>query len=507
MEFNITGICIPEEHYMVDTSDRIREILEMVNRGKYFTINRPRQYGKTTLNLLARELRKKCLVIDTSFEGIDFFSSQRDFCTHIFEHFANSVEFMDEAFCEKLKEYQKEINNFMSLSTGIKNLIKETGKDIVLMIDEVDKCCNNKVFLQFLGMLRNKYLASAAGKDITFKSVILAGVHDIKNLKLAIRDDNDAKFNSSWNIAVKFNINMNFAAGEIKKMLDEYQADHMLDFDTGIIADGIYKLTNGYPYLVCDICLTIDQDLKKDWTLSGVTNAAKQILKEKSTLFDDVIKNIKNNPEIESIVKGMLFEGITQSYNPDAYEQGIMYGIFIEKEGSLAIHNVLFEMRLYNFLLEQENIRNLAKPIMPYGLSQFIRDGNLDVPLILSKFKEFMEQEYRKQDKKFYEDNGRLLFLSFLKPIINGKGFYFVEPETRENKRMDIVVTYMVKKYIIELKLWRGPRYEQEGLVQLSDYLDIQKEDVGFLLTFGLGKKRESKWMTINGKKIYNVVV
>ena len=52
-KFNITGLCVPEKHYMVDTSNRINEIAKMVEDGEYFTINRPRQYGKTTtLNLL-----------------------------------------------------------------------------------------------------------------------------------------------------------------------------------------------------------------------------------------------------------------------------------------------------------------------------------------------------------------------------------------------------------------------------------------------------------------------
>lgn len=46
--FNVTGLCIPEKHYMVDISSKIKKILEMVDRGDYFTINRPRQFGKTT---------------------------------------------------------------------------------------------------------------------------------------------------------------------------------------------------------------------------------------------------------------------------------------------------------------------------------------------------------------------------------------------------------------------------------------------------------------------------
>ena len=46
--FNTTAVCIPSKHYMVDLSERVREIKKLVDAGKYFTINRARQYGKTT---------------------------------------------------------------------------------------------------------------------------------------------------------------------------------------------------------------------------------------------------------------------------------------------------------------------------------------------------------------------------------------------------------------------------------------------------------------------------
>ena len=51
-EFNTTGPCVPSKHYMVDISQKVREIERLVDAGKYFTINRARQYGKTTTLLL-----------------------------------------------------------------------------------------------------------------------------------------------------------------------------------------------------------------------------------------------------------------------------------------------------------------------------------------------------------------------------------------------------------------------------------------------------------------------
>ncbi|WP_347493455.1 hypothetical protein [Ruminococcus sp. HUN007] len=44
--FNITGTCFPEVHYMVDITERLETIRKMIDDGNYFIINRGRQYGK-----------------------------------------------------------------------------------------------------------------------------------------------------------------------------------------------------------------------------------------------------------------------------------------------------------------------------------------------------------------------------------------------------------------------------------------------------------------------------
>ncbi len=72
-EFNVTGTCYPSKHYMADISMKFDFAIKLVEKGKYFAINRPRQYGKTTmLYLLSDTLRKsdEYIVFNTSFEGI-----------------------------------------------------------------------------------------------------------------------------------------------------------------------------------------------------------------------------------------------------------------------------------------------------------------------------------------------------------------------------------------------------------------------------------------------------
>lgn len=55
--FNTTGLCVPFKHYMVDITEQVSQIRAMVDDGKYFCMNRGRQYGKTTtIAALEREL-------------------------------------------------------------------------------------------------------------------------------------------------------------------------------------------------------------------------------------------------------------------------------------------------------------------------------------------------------------------------------------------------------------------------------------------------------------------
>ena len=70
---------------------------------------------------------------------------------------------------------------------------------MVLMIDEVDSAANNQVFLDFLVQMRNYYLEREAKGTVTFWSVILAGLYDVKSLKAKLRPEEARKTNSPWN--------------------------------------------------------------------------------------------------------------------------------------------------------------------------------------------------------------------------------------------------------------------------------------------------------------------
>lgn len=523
-EFNTTGLCVPGMHYMVDTESKLDKAIELVNKGKYFTINRSRQFGKTTtLFALENALKDRMEVISISFEGVGDapFSANKSFVNMVILRIAKAMKFT------KIKEedidlWAKEVSYdeecaIEYLSDRITELCKKY--EIVLMVDEMDKCSDNQVFLNFLGMLREKYLNRNAGKDFTFKSVIIAGVYDIKNLKLKLRPDEERKYNSPWNIAVDYNIDMSFHPQEIATMLKDYEADTHTGMDIKAISEELYYYTNGYPYLVSWLCKWIEEQGERNWTSDGIHKAVKEYYHTDSTLKDDVIKNYENHVELRNLLNSIILEGIEYSFvsTDEAVDLGLTFGILRRnKFDRLEISNIIFTNVLTEHVVFKEEIRN--KHIQPEK-SQFIKDdGHLDMVCVLNRFQALMKAEYREEDEKFVESQGRLLFLCFLRPIINGTGFYYVEPETRSSSRMDIVVTYLDEEFIIELKIWHGNSYRKDGVKQLNGYLESREQKKGYLVSFSFLKNKEytagylsdiknDEVAGIEDKEIYEVVV
>ncbi|MGL4850114.1 MAG: AAA family ATPase, partial [Clostridium sp.] len=87
--FNTTGICNEKKHYMVNINSKLKQIVKLVQEEKYFVINKPRQYGKTTtLNKLDKILRSRYIVIKMNFEGMESeFEKEERFCIRLIEAF------------------------------------------------------------------------------------------------------------------------------------------------------------------------------------------------------------------------------------------------------------------------------------------------------------------------------------------------------------------------------------------------------------------------------------
>ena len=85
---------------------------------------------------------------------------------------------------------------------------------------------------------------------------------------------------------------------------------------------------------------------------------------------------------------------------------------------------------------------------------------------------------YGEKNEKFLEEHGRKFFLLYLKPIINGTGNYYVEAQTRDARRTDVIVDYC------------GEQFNERGERQPADYLDFYHKDKGYMISFNFSRRK-----------------
>lgn len=180
----------------------------------------------------------------------------------------------------------------------------------------------------------------------------------------------------------------------------------------------------------------------------------------------------------------------------------------------MRVANRIFETRLYNFFLSEaelsgpdasKELGNMAKR----DRGCFIHDGRLDMDTVIRRFVVSFTEIYGEEDAKFVEAYGRKFFLLYLKPIINGTGNYYIEAQTRDERRTDVIVDYLGEQFVIGLKIWRGDEYNERGERQLAEYLDYYRLDKGYLISFNFNQKKEVgvKELKIGDKTIVEAVV
>lgn len=526
--FNVNGVCRPDRHYMVELRSRLAEIKKMIDAGEYFAINRARQYGKTTtLRALAEYLRNDYAVISLDFQRMSYldFENESAFVNGLAREISKRVRLIEHV-PEKTRE------ELLKLAGGIDRKLRlaelfdcfsewcgQSEQPIVFIVDEVDTATNNQVFLDFLAQLRAGYLDN----DVTptFQSVILAGVYDVRNIRRKLRPDDEHKLNSPWNIAADFMVDMSFSSADIAGMLNQYESDYHTGMNIGQMANLLYDYTSGYPYLVSWLCKCMDEwitdkadfsDRNAVWTKKGFLTALNMLLGDNNPLFDSLTNKLEQFPEINKVISRLLFQGQRIAYNADDLfiRDAQMFGFVRIKNSSVEIANRIFETRLYNrYLLDYKEQNSGVFTEASRQRNQFFIDGHLNLRLVLEKFVETFDYLYGGRNETFLEEEGRRYFMLFLKPIINGVGNCSVEPQTRNNERMDLVIYYGGEQNIVEMKVWRGNAYNERGEQQLSDYLDYFHLKKGYMLSFNFNKKKEIgvKEIALGDKLLIEAVV
>ena len=143
-------------------------------------------------------------------------------------------------------------------------------------------------------------------------------------------------------------------------------------------------------------------------------------------MIDSLINKLEDDTNLRNLLYNILFRGQKISYNIDnaVIESAAMYGFISSKNDCVSVANRIFETRIYNWFISQEATDSRMYSEGVNDKSQFIIGNQLNMEKILEKFVLHFNDIYGTQPDKFKEDDGRKLFLLYLRPIINGTGNY-----------------------------------------------------------------------------------
>lgn len=235
------------------------------------------------------------------------------------------------------------------------------------------------------------------------------------------------------------------------------------------------------------------------------------LLQEDNTLFESLDNKLIDYPELKQMLQELLLKGRMIEYVPGdvGIRMAVMFGFVTLKNGIAAVSNRIFETRLYNGFLAEKARQMEISQIAAEEKNQFISNGQLDMELVIQKFVSHYTELFGEYNEDFLEDNGRCIFLLYMKPIINGTGNYYIESRTRTNRRTDLIIDFCGQQKIVELKIWHGEEYNRRGEEQLSGYLDEYHLKRGYMVSFNFNKKKRIgvKEIKIGNKILVEAVV
>ena len=497
--FGTRGRVYPDRHYIVTRTEEIRDFINCIKEGRYIVLFAPRQTGKTTFFRFTTEKLtnqdESFFPIQLNFEPYnnlpptDFYSTfYRDICKEIETVIQSRTEGSSEETAQflegqsiinhiSMKEFFESLTDFLSIQQGVK-------QKIVIIIDEFDGIPQT-VVSDFLHTLRHIYLSD---NQRCIHSVSIVGVKSITQL-------NYNRSISPFNIQDEFNL-PNFTLEQVQELLSQYTDEVGQSFDQEVIIS-LHKQTAGQPFLVNRAAQIMTEELNIPKTdmieMSHFAEALIQLLEERNTNIEHLLTNIRRDRRFERLLmKIASYErGVPFNLDDEIINELTMYGVIKRGPDRMCqIVNPIYQHRilqafkpaingLENDYFSEETDADFIDYVTP--------SGEIDLDSLLNNFRDFISRvgfrilQVPETPQEYVGQNLLYAYLDhFIRTINAGM---FLEVQTGRG-RIDLLILYNSRKYIVETKIWEGERYHQAGKKQLVAYLKSEKVEKGYYVVF-----------------------
>ena len=521
--FGTHGRVVPEKHYVVPRTEETLNFIDRIKDGKYIVLFAPRQTGKTTFFRLAldRLVAEDPIYfpIQLNFEVYADYAAA-GFYTHLYEMIRAELEM---AFQRRGLTLSRTLVDFLESTTLTDHvsmldffrhlgslLAREAGEQkIVILIDEFDGI-PRAALRGFLHTIRHIYLTDAPQCP---HSVGIVGVKSITQL------DYDRSI-SPFNIQDEFRL-PNFTRQQVRELLAQYTEEVGQAFSSEVI-ETLHKQTAGQPFLVNRFAqiLTDEMDIPKNEMIemNHFATAHQRLLRERNTNIDHLRTNVRRDPRFEKLLmrivsyeNGMLFDP-----DDDLMNELVTYGVITEDpDGLCEIVNPIYQHRILQIF--KPTVNGLENTYFSEDTGENFRDyltptGELEMERLLDNFQAFVARagfRILQVPDTPQEYVGQYLLYTYLDHFVRIVGAdMFLEVQTGRG-RIDLLLLHNQRKYVVETKIWEGPRYYQSGKQQLAAYMRLEGAVEGYYVVFDHRQHPEprAETETVDGVKIRSYVI
>ncbi len=492
--FTTAGPINPDDHYFVPNRLDEQVIMRLIGEKKYFILHAPRQSGKTTaifelIKKLNQEGSYKAFYINV--EAAQAARSKVvDGMRTILNRFKTAISMtfgeQDPAYSYLQREVVKDNLSGGALQEFLQFWAQHSTKTLVIFIDEIDSLVGDTL-ISVLRQLRDGY----ADRPHAFpQSICLFGVRDVRDYM--IWSDQEQKTilgGSAFNIKSESLRLGAFTPEQVRGLYLQHTAETGQVFTDEAI-EYVFYLTQGQPWLVNALayqaCFRDVEDCSQPITKAVIERAKEALIKRRDTHIDVLVARLDED-RVRKIIDAILSGGDMQKFPAD--DVSYVEDLGLKKIGSYEIAN-----QIYQEIIPRELTATSQEGILVNRAFYIRTDGSIDMPKLLESFTQFFREgsENWLENFNYHESGPHLLMMAYLQRVINGGGSIHRE-YSLGRKRVDLCVTWPAlepkQRIVIELKIWKGPKTQQEAIVQTAEYMDICNATEGHVIIFDRSTK------------------
>ena len=477
--FNTTGPCNPWDHYMLPPEDRLigAQLDRYISDKLYWVLHAPRQTGKTTFlhnwmwQLNDRDDAIACYVTIERCQGLpDPERCMPNICNAIRQSALWSKLPIPEI---RANEPNSMVNDILA---DFSSLV--APKQLVFLFDEVD-ALEGESMISFLRQLRGGFMERGAGRFPV--SIVLVGMRDLKDYITAAKDGVAPSALSPFNIKADSVFIKNFSQDEIRMLFQQHTEETGQRITDDALAY-VWEQSCGQPWIVNSLFMRATMRVLKRDDYSTVTcehieQAREQMILARETHLDSLAVRIRE-PAIRKVMEGLISGTPDPEFTAsEGFRICTDLGLVKKERNTPMVANPIYKEVLARQLTFS------AQDAIPEPEWQWEKpDGSLDMDALLREFQVFWREnsEIWEEKMSYTEAFPHLLLMAFLQRVLNGGGR--IDREYAAGRgRMDLLVEYSKRKYVIEIKLIHDKQspdsIKAKGLEQTAKYRDIKAPD------------------------------